>query len=141
MPVPDLIGFVVTDDVRMEGLEPAQREKTFAALAEGYTLLGAIFVDMTPRGSEWKVVDVTVPSFDSLSLAGLMDAEASKWKAARTPGVTPPAAPSPPVAAKPEPEEPRSLDRSRVAVMVGGGLVAAVIAFFVLRWLLARSRI
>src|SRR6185503_7932720 len=111
VPVPDLIGFVVSDDVRMEGerakvgvnvlvqvkaapplletlrsmgdsgfgllllkgrfaemlrsLEPAQREETLTALAEGYTLLGAIFVEMVPRGSTWKVVDVTVGSLDS----------------------------------------------------------------------------
>lgn len=186
--VPDLIGFAVSDEVRMEGqrakvgvnvllrvhatpelvamlrdmgnsalsvfwlkgrfgemlraLEPAQREKTLAALAEGYTLLGPIFVELVPRGEAWKVVDVTVPHLSSLSLAGLMDSEAKKRalpaSVAAAPAVGATAAPS--AAATPPPEEAASLDRSRLALMGAGGLVAGFLVFFLLRWRLKRSR-
>ncbi len=181
MPVPDLIGFVVTDEVRMEGerakvgvnvlvqvkaapplletlrsmgdsgfglfllkggfaemlrsLEPAQRAETLAALAEGYTLLAPIFIELVPRAGAWKVVDVTVAPLGSLSLAALMDAEAKK-RAAPPPAAAPvarvAAPPKPPVQAA----SGAGLDRSRIALMIGGGLVAAVIAFFVFRRLL-----
>ncbi|HEY8142443.1 MAG TPA: hypothetical protein VIG06_07220, partial [Kofleriaceae bacterium] len=119
----------------LRSLEPAQRAETLAALAEGYTLLAPIFVEMVPRAGAWKVVDVTIAPLDSLSLASLMDAEAKK-RAAPPPA----AAPAPPVASPPKPAVQEAsgsgLDRSRVALMIGGGLVAAVIAFFVFRRML-----
>lgn len=179
--VPHLIGFVVSDDVQMDGerakvgvnllvevkaapplletlrkasdtglgmlliqgsfgellrsLDHAQREKTLSALAEGLTVLRPIFIELVPRAGTWKVVDVKVAPLGSLSLASLMDAEAKKRTAP-----PPTAAPTPAVAPPPAPAVPASsgtgLDRNRVALMIVGGLVAAVIAFFVFRRLL-----
>jgi hypothetical protein len=179
--VPHLLGFLVTDDVQMDGerakvgvnllvevkaapplletlrkasdtglgmlliqgsfgellrsLDPAQREKTLSALAEGLTVLRPIFVELVPRAGAWKVVDVKVDTLGSLSLAALMDAEAKK-RAAPPPA----AAPAAPVARPPAPPVQAAsgagLDRGRIALMIGGGLVAAVIAFFVFRRLL-----
>ncbi len=121
----------------MRDLTPAQRELTLAAMAEGYTLLAPIYVELAPQEGGWKVVDVVVPSLDSLRLAPLLDAEAKK-RSAPAPAPPPPA-PAP--AARPAAaDDSATPSRSRLLVMLGGGLAAAAVAFFLLRWLLSRSR-
>jgi tetratricopeptide (TPR) repeat protein len=123
----------------MRDLTPEQRELTLSAMAEGYTLVAPIFVELVPRDGSWKVVDVVIPSLDSLRLASLLDAEAAR-RASPPPS---PAAPAPArsaLAKRPSPDDSDTPSGSRLLVMLGGGLAAAVIAFLVLRWLLARSR-